>query len=222
MTYIYGDGRLPERFWSKTQVVAEASTYPGPCWIWTGGANDKGYGRFYFNNREEPAHRTSYRELIAPYDTDLLEPDHLCRIRPCVNPGHIEIVTHRENTLRGETIVAAHAAKTHCIRGHEFTKENVYMNAGGRTCKTCRSQASAERRASPLAEEDSRHGTRTGYSYGCKCAECKAAQSSYNRSRYRPKPRIGPEHGRRARYLSGCRCDSCRQANSSYERDRKR
>ncbi|NED52837.1 HNH endonuclease, partial [Micromonospora aurantiaca] len=63
--------------------------------------------------------------------------DHLCRNRACVNVTHLEIVTNRINILRGETLQAANAAKTHCIRGHEFTPENTYVKNGGRDCRTC-------------------------------------------------------------------------------------
>jgi len=68
--------------------------------------------------------------------------DHLCKTRQCVNPDHLEAVTHKENIRRGET--GKHnnhhnKFKTHCPQGHEYSKENmyVYLN-GGRQCKTCK------------------------------------------------------------------------------------
>ncbi len=53
--------------------------------------------------------------------------DHLCRVRNCVNPAHLEPVTHRENTLRGDGVTAINARKTSCHRGHPFAGENLYV-----------------------------------------------------------------------------------------------
>jgi len=65
--------------------------------------------------------------------------DHLCRVRACVRPGHLEAVTQRVNLLRGRTIQAANAAKTHCLRGHRFDSENTYVTSlGQRRCITCK------------------------------------------------------------------------------------
>lgn len=78
-----------------------------------------------------------YRELVAPIPDDLTL-DHLCRVRACVNPDHMEPVTIRENALRGETAAARNAAQTHCPQGHEYTGENTYVTtAGSRRCRTC-------------------------------------------------------------------------------------
>jgi len=67
-----------------------------------------------------------------------LEIDHLCRVRCCVNPDHLEAVTHRENILRGNTFAAVNAAKTHCPKGHEYTPENTRIHTGGRRqCIAC-------------------------------------------------------------------------------------
>jgi hypothetical protein len=64
--------------------------------------------------------------------------DHLCRVRGCVNPDHLEVVTGATNTLRGISSPAINARKTHCRRGHEFTPENTYIDRGSRRCKACR------------------------------------------------------------------------------------
>lgn len=81
--------------------------------------------------------------------------DHLCGVRRCVNPEHLEAVTHRENLLRGTGFAAVNAAKTHCPHGHEYTPENTYHNPnpnGGRICRTCKRKRDAERRRRSLAE----------------------------------------------------------------------
>ncbi|MFZ2529632.1 MAG: HNH endonuclease signature motif containing protein [Rhodococcus sp. (in: high G+C Gram-positive bacteria)] len=74
--------------------------------------------------------------------------DHLCRVRHCVNPAHLEPVTNRENTLRGDCVDANRErslSRTHCKHGHELTPKNTYIDPRGyRECRTCR--RAAERR----------------------------------------------------------------------------
>ncbi|MGL5917799.1 MAG: HNH endonuclease [Cetobacterium sp.] len=67
-----------------------------------------------------------------------LQLDHLCRVRACVNPTHLEPVTHWENQLRGEGVTARNSRKTHCVAGHSLVKENVYEKSlPYRQCKAC-------------------------------------------------------------------------------------
>jgi len=90
------------------------------CWIWTGSISPAGYGRiggWY-------AHRLLYEESVGPIP-DGFDLDHPCRVTRCVNPGHMEAVSHRENCLRGVGVAAQCAAKTHCIRGHELSGDNL-------------------------------------------------------------------------------------------------
>lgn len=113
----------------------------GPCWIWTAGKTDEGYGNFGLNatRRERKniaAHRFSYQLLKGEIPIGLVS-DHLCRNRACVNPSHLEIVDERTNILRGVGPCAVNAAKKFCIHGHEFTEENTYIWHGKRKCRTC-------------------------------------------------------------------------------------
>jgi hypothetical protein len=71
------------------------------CWIWVGRLNRNGYGRVRTPEGEMMAHRTSYEAHVGPIPDGLLL-DHVCRVRCCVRPSHLEPVTHRENTLRGK------------------------------------------------------------------------------------------------------------------------
>jgi hypothetical protein len=113
------------------------------CWIWTGSKSRLGYGCIHMGGRKGrviEAHIVAYR-FFAGEIPEGLELDHLCRNRACVNPDHLQPVTHQENMSRG-----AHAMKTHCIHGHEFTPENTYVNHGSRNCRTCvRRQGAAYR-----------------------------------------------------------------------------
>lgn len=83
------------------------------CWEWTGATDPTGYGRFFVDGTMQYAHRWSYETFVGPIPAGL-DIDHLCRVRRCVCPGHLEAVTRRENLLRGETLAAAHAAGVDC------------------------------------------------------------------------------------------------------------
>src|SRR6516225_3492381 len=83
------------------------------CWEWKGGRSGNGYGMFYLGyvNRKTAqvlAHRFQYERLVGPIPPNMTI-DHLCRNRACVNPSHMEVVTNRENILRGECVSAVNA-----------------------------------------------------------------------------------------------------------------
>lgn len=113
------------------------------CWIWKGALNNNGYGILYIklpDGRRAPrlAHRLMYAERIGPL-TDGLVLDHLCRVRNCANPEHLEQTTHRINILRGEGLAAKRAVATHCVHGHELSGDNVILvNGRYRRCRECK------------------------------------------------------------------------------------
>ena len=98
-----------ERFWAK--VVNDTET---GCWLWSG-ATTTGYGRFHLAMGLPlvVAHRFAYETLVGPVPAGL-DLDHLCRVRRCVNPAHLEPVTRRENLMRGDTICRAHHEDRDC------------------------------------------------------------------------------------------------------------
>lgn len=111
------------------------------CWLWQGTTVHNGYGRFWDGERYVYAHRYSYEAFTGPIPEGL-QLDHLCRVKACVNPLHLEPVTCRENLMRGKTVAAAKAAQTHCIHGHEFDTANTYYQTNGtRRCRTCHRHA---------------------------------------------------------------------------------
>lgn len=122
----FGDSRLPERFWEKCEPEPNSG-----CWLWTAGCS-KGYGVYRIGEKTGQAYSHSYKTLIGPVPEGL-ELDHLCRTPCCVNPAHLEPVTHGVNLLRGNTINAKNATKTHCKRGHN----NWRIRKTGRYCRTC-------------------------------------------------------------------------------------
>lgn len=127
-------------------VAKRVTTNAEGCWLWTGTTTKAGYGQVRRNGKAIYAHRAVYEALVGPIPEGL-QIDHLCRVRNCVNPLHLEPVTQRENLLRGETITARNAAKTHCPQGHAYEGDNIYRRAdrpNSRGCNTClRSRALA-------------------------------------------------------------------------------
>lgn len=108
------------------------------CWLWNRAINIRThYAQWIIGGHNRNAHRAVY-ELLVGSIPEGLELDHRCRIRHCVNPEHLEPVTHRENMLRATAhFIAVNAAKTHCINKHEFTAENTYTYQGRRQCRIC-------------------------------------------------------------------------------------
>lgn len=110
---------------------------PG-CIIWPGYIDSHGYGRIQVGSKSKRAHRVEWERLHGPIPSGL-QIDHLCRVRSCVNPNHLEPVTARVNILRGVGPTAINAHKTHCINGHPLSGNNLNMDTkGGRECKICR------------------------------------------------------------------------------------
>jgi hypothetical protein len=122
---------VAERFWSKVDKTAD-------CWLWQG-SKSNGYGYFYLNGKNTGAHRVAYEMLCGPIPDGLVL-DHLCQAPACVNPDHLEPVTHQENIRRGpRERYGANRYKTHCSRGHKLSGDNVADQGGGRRrCVICR------------------------------------------------------------------------------------
>ena len=138
---------LIERFWRKVDKNGPVpATRPdlGPCWLWLGYKSWDGYGEITWHDRisrksrKTQAHQFSWNLVKEPIKRPLVS-DHLCKVRHCVNPDHIEAVTNRVNVVvRGTGITALNAVKTKCLRGHEFTPKNTIIDKRGRrSCRRC-------------------------------------------------------------------------------------
>lgn len=124
------------RFEEKIVRISESG-----CWVWDGSLSPEGYGKLTVNRRTSYAHRVAYERYVGPIQRGL-QLDHLCRVRCCVNPSHLEPVTQRMNALRGacgDVTRDRHAKKCACKSGHEFTAENTYFYIrSGYKCRVCK------------------------------------------------------------------------------------
>lgn|SRR3990167_459892 len=131
--------KIEARFWAKVDKTEG-------CWLWTG-AKSRGYGQMGVRGKLVQAHRYAYESLVGLIPTGL-ELDHLCRNHACVNPLHLEAVTHRENLLRGIGMIAHNMKVTHCPQGHPYDSRNTLSirkrglhGQPGRNCRACKSLA---------------------------------------------------------------------------------
>lgn len=180
-------------FFSRVRIDPAVSFNGVPCWIWTGHISKDGYAKFTYNHRAEGAHRLAYEmfvEIIKPRSN---QGDHLCRNRACANPVHVEAVTSRVNTLRGNAKSSINARKTHCHRGHEFTPKNTRRYGPDnrfRECRACRKIFSTERwRKLHPARTHCRNGhpytTPVGSAGIHRCLVCRQVQVDKRRERRR-------------------------------------
>lgn len=141
------------RFWRYVRKQDDG------CWIWTGSISSDGYGQLSSSHRNKPhrSHRFSYTMHVGEIPAGL-ELDHLCRVRACVNPEHLEAVTRQVNQRRGNSPSGIASRKTHCVRNHPFDEENTYITTQGkRLCRKC----SAIRQAAYVAERRARRALST-------------------------------------------------------------
>jgi hypothetical protein len=123
------------------------------CWLWQGPLQVNGYGQIWVKSagRKIETHRLAYQLFKGeiPFGMNI---DHLCRVRHCCNPDHLEVVTSKVNTYRGIGPASVNAVKTHCAHGHAYTFENTYVEVTRkgrrkRHCVICRSEQQKARRA---------------------------------------------------------------------------
>ena len=103
------------------------------CWIWQGPLNSHGYGK----SDGTSAHRRVYEQLVGEIPEGM-ELDHLCKVRACVRPAHIELVTRKENCRRrGRRGWRLKSRQTHCTAGHDLYEHGRRTVQGGKVCLLC-------------------------------------------------------------------------------------
>ena len=131
--------------WISEGKIAESQS---GCWLWQGpllptgyasvGMSSKAVGEYVpGKSRNVRLHRWMYELHRAniPHGLDL---DHLCRVRHCINPWHLEPVTRSVNLRRAVGIGSQWSSRTACSRGHAYTPENTRVDKQGhRVCRTC-------------------------------------------------------------------------------------
>lgn len=127
---------LQERFDAKWQLDPKTG-----CHVWTASLDTHGYAQISDGAHRILAHRLAYEQSVGPIPEGL-QIDHLCRVRHCVNPTHLEPVTQQENIRRGEAGCHEHA-KTHCPKGHPYSGDNLVVRnkrggGEGRICRECK------------------------------------------------------------------------------------
>lgn len=138
MVYMTTPKRARTRYkYTEKEAVWDKITVTGFCWLWGGTVSDSGYGYSALNRKSRIAHRHVYELLVGPIPEGL-HLDHLCRVRHCVNPDHLEPVTPKENLMRGFTHARTNSEKTHCAQGHEYSEANTYYDKTQRSCKACK------------------------------------------------------------------------------------
>jgi len=145
-----------ERFWAHIKLRGGTpydgdplATASGECWIWNGDLGNEDYGRFRLFGSWQMAHRVAFKDFGKKLP-DELSLDHLCRVHACVNPVHLEAVTHAVNIGRG-----SRAKRTHCIHGHEYTEANtVNQSRNGKDFRYCRTCLKASKHATYLRRKN--------------------------------------------------------------------
>lgn len=125
-------GTVLERIMNAREITP--GPLPTPCWVSTRGVEGNGYTQIQIRGRTWMTHRLAYELLKAPIPEGL-DLDHLCRVRKCFNPDHLEPVTRLENILRGDASLALAIRTNCCQRGHSL--DDAIRTTRGRTCRTC-------------------------------------------------------------------------------------
>jgi hypothetical protein len=121
----------PEPWVYETRLMTRVEVTDLGCWTWTGPLAPNGYGQINAWNKRWLVHRLAHTVMVGTIP-DGYQVDHLCRVRNCINPEHLEAVTQAENLRRQG------AAVEKCPRGHAYTDSNTYRAPSSPSSRRCR------------------------------------------------------------------------------------
>lgn len=160
----------------------------GNCWLWTGSLTN-GYGYVRVGKRKVQAYLVNFERWVGPRPEGALL-DHLCRVRACVHPLHVEPATYSQNATRSPIHDSqVKAARDGCPEGHPFDEANTYWYGGSRRCRAC--NAAAKRRESGAEPRRMATATRCGRGHewpqprGKRCPTCNREDGRRFRERQR-------------------------------------
>jgi len=135
-------------------ALVSKSDDPDGCWLWTGTTNKKGYGKCAFNGAKGYlAHRASYTLFVGDVEPGY-QLHHVCCVKRCVNPAHLQPVTPKEHVIAEPS---HQANRTHCVNGHLLTPDNLTsygVKQGLRKCRKCEYQSKKRYLAKKRAEDN--------------------------------------------------------------------
>lgn len=146
---VFGDSEMkPGTTKPSNRPIEPMRFYDGtPCFPWPGFRNRDGYAKVSMRGKCFSVHRLVYENVKGKIPHGLTI-DHLCRNRHCINPDHMEAVTARENTLRGNCPAALNKRRSHCLHGHPLFGDNLILDKDDqRGCKKCQRESRREHAA---------------------------------------------------------------------------
>lgn len=180
---------VEERFLAKAEKHDADCDCCAGCWFWTGAIDLKGYARFGLARKNRTAHRVSYELFVGPIPEGL-SLDHLCRVRHCVNPAHLEPVTNAENLRRG--LWPHNRYKQHCPQGHKLV---LKRNGTRRHCPQCDRESA--RRYEQRQREAGRRGIANAAKTHCPRGHAYTPENTYAYEGHRQCKACRLEHTRR-------------------------